>query len=371
MTNPKHWNWQQKDWPKFQYDSAQLIQLEANFLQKAGTLSGAFMHVSDDDQNILRVQMISEEALKTSEIEGEMLNRDSIQSSIRKNLGLQIGSGHTRPAEQGIADLMLDLYQNYDAPLTHQTLFSWYQNITRGRRDLDETQGYRTHEEPMQVVSGYMHAPKIHFEAPPSAVMKRGMDAFLSWFNATSPTGSKPLPALARASIAHLYFVSIHPFEDGNGRIARALAEKALAQTLGAPTLIALSHTIARKKKAYYDELENNNKQMEVTDWQIYFAETILTAQRRAQELVNFVLAKTKLFDRLRHKLNDRQTKVLTRMFREGPDGFNGGLSAKNYLTIAQTSQSTATRDLSELVEIGVLRRTGDRKATRYYLVLP
>ena len=183
-------------------------------------------------------------------------------------------------------------------------------------------------------------------------------------------TATRALPALTRAGIAHLYFVCIHPFEDGNGRIARALAEKSLAQNLGHPSLIALAYTIERARKAYYSALERNNKDIEITDWLVYFADTINQAQGNTIKRVDFYIAKAKLYEQLRGKLNERQDKVIARMFREGIDGFRGGLSAENYITITKTSRATATRDLQDLVTMGALTKTGELRHTRYYLKL-
>lgn len=362
------WNWQQPDWPNFRYDPSQLKDFEVQFLKKEGMLLGAFQHLSGEDKNTLTIEIISTEALKTSEIEGEYLNRESVQSSVRRQFGLHTESRKILPAEQGIAEMMMDLYRSYGAPLTESKMFSWHGMLTKGRHDLIDIGRYRTHEDPMQVVSGYVHKPIVHFEAPPSFMMKQEMDRFINWFNKTAPLGDAPLSALAHAGMAHLYFVCIHPFEDGNGRIGRAIAEKALAQSLGEPTLIALSHTIEKHKKAYYEALEKANKSNEVTGWLIYFAQTILEAQKYTQRSIEFLIEKTKLFDKLRDRINERQNKVLARMFREGPEGFEGGLSAENYISITKTSRATATRDLHELVEMEALSRAGERKHTRYYL---
>jgi Fic family protein len=166
----------------------------------------------------------------------------------------------------------------------------------------------------------------------------------------------------------HLYFVCIHPFEDGNGRIGRALAEKSLAQNLGHPSLIALVYTIERKRKDYYAALERNNKNMEVTDWLRYFAETVIEAQSTTIRRVDFYVAKAKFYERLRGQLNERQAKVVTRIFKEGIDGFKGGLSAENYIAITGTSRATATRDLQDLVEKEAFTKTGDLRHTRYSL---
>ncbi len=361
------WNWQQKDWPEFSYKAAELEGFEEKFLYNSGLLQGILKHLDDDNKVALTIDLISDEALKTSEIEGDYLNRDSIQSSIRRNFGLQTDERRASPAEQGIAEMLTDLYRSYNEPLTHQKMFDWHAMLTKGRRDLADIGSYRTHLEPMQVVSGSLQ-PKIYFEAPSSKNVPKEMNQFVTWFNNTNPVGSNPLPPLTRAGIAHLYFISIHPFEDGNGRIGRAISEKSLSQNMGKPTLIALSSIIQKHKKAYYLALENNNTNNEITDWLVYFAQTILEAQLYTQILIEFIIEKTKLFDRLQDKLNPRQEKVLIRVFKEGPEGFKGGLSAENYISITDTSRATATRDLQDLVDKGAFTRQGELKGTRYYL---
>lgn len=223
----------------------------------------------------------------------------------------------------------------------------------------------------MHIVSGSLHDPVIHFEAPPSARVSAEMDAYLAWFNSAAPTGEAPLPALIRAGIGHLYFESIHPFEDGNGRLGRALAEKSLAQNIGQPSLIALAYTIERERKTYYEELARHQATLDITGWLIYFAETILKAQGNTLTRVAFYIAKARFCERFRGQLNDRQAKALARLFREGPDGFKGGLSAENYIAITQSSRATATRDLQDLVQKGALTRSGELRHTRYGLNLP
>jgi Fic family protein len=264
--------------------------------------------------------------------------------------------------------MMVDLYRHFDAPLTDDLPFRWHEMLMNGRRDVKEVGRYRTDESPMQVVSGPLHAPTVHFEAPPSPALPKEMKRFIQWFERTAPKGKTPLRVLARAGIAHLYFVSIHPFEDGNGRIGRAIAEKVVSQGLGQASLIALSHTINSKRKAYYDMLERSNRRNEITEWLVYFAKTVLEAQEYAQGVLDFLIAKTKFFDRFRGQFNERQEKVVTRMFREGPNGFKGGLSAENYIRITGTSRATATRDLQDLVDKQALARTGSLKSTRYHL---
>ncbi|TAN48843.1 MAG: Fic family protein [Methylococcaceae bacterium] len=363
------WNWQKPDWACFAYDKNRLEPLEAQLLHKSGLLCGAFKHLDSSEQLHLTIELISDEALKTSEIEGDYLERSSLQSSIRRHFGLDASHRNSPPAEQGIADMMVDLYRHFDTRLTHATLFSWHALLMSGRQ-LHDVGCYRTHAEAMQVVSGRLDAPKVHFEAPPSDQVPVEMQRFIAWFNDTAPDGATPLPILTRAGIAHLYFVSIHPFEDGNGRIGRALAEKVLAQGLGQPSLTALAQTIEKHRKAYYAALEQTNRNNEITAWLNYFAETILAAQRCTLCRVEFLIEKAKLYGRLTEPLNARQEKVLERMFREGPEGYKGGLSAENYINLTRASRATATRDLQDLVASGALTRTGERKHTRYYLNL-
>ena len=368
MKPEKRWNWQQDDWPQFRYDKSSIEELESKYLLHGGLLLGVLLHLRDDDKIALTVDLISDEALKTSEIEGEYLNRESVQSSIRRNFGLDTDARRIQPAEQGIADMMIDLYRTFADALAHETMFRWHSMLTAGRRDLKNIGAYRIHEEPMQVVSGPIGRERVHFEAPPSAMMKKEMEEFVTWFNDTAPRSNKPLAALTRAGITHLYFATLHPFEDGNGRIARALAEKALAQALGQPTLIALSQTIQKDRKSYYDALERSNKDNEITAWLGYFADTVLQAQETTQRMINFLIQKTKLYDRIKNQLNQRQEKALSRIFREGIDGFKGGLSAEKYISITGAARATATRDLQDLVDKSVFTRTGALKGTRYHL---
>lgn len=365
------WNWQRENWPQFSYDKEAAFSFEAQFLQHSGIVLGALRHLPEEHKKQLTVDLIGNEALKTSEIEGEILNRISVQSSICRLFGLATDNRKIPPAEQGIADMMTDLYHNYSTPLSDGQLFTWHDMLLRGRHDLKRVGAYRTHQEVMQVISGPIGKQKVHFEAPPSKTMRREMKRFIAWFNDSGPEGRHALPALTRAGIAHLYFVSIHPFEDGNGRIGRAIAEKSLSQCLGHPTLIALAQTISSHRTAYYTALAENNRKLEITDWLVYFAKTVLEAQRYTQRLIDFMIEKTRLYDRLHGKLNPRQEKVIARLFSEGLEGFQGGLSAENYLAITKTSRATATRDLQDLVDKGALQRTGERKYTRYALSIP
>lgn len=364
------WNWEHAEWPNFLYNSKALEPFEQQFLRQSGEFIGACKHMEADDRETLKIELISEEAVKTSAIEGEILDRDSVQSSLRHQLGLGAERSGILPAERGISEMMVDLYKNFATPLTDATMFSWHKMLLSSDNTISVIGGYRKHAEAMQVVSGPDYKRTVHFEAPPSSRMEAEMKRFNVWFSDTAPDGKNPLPPVTRAGIAHLYFVCIHPFEDGNGRIGRAIAEKSLAQNLKQPSLIALAYTIERKRKEYYAALERNNKELEITPWLSYFAHTILEAQRNTINRVDFFIAKARFYEKFRGRLNERQDKVVTRVFKEGLDGFKGGLSADKYIKIADTSRATATRDLQDLVEKGAITRTGELRHTRYALNL-
>jgi len=365
------WNWQQPDWPNFTWNPTRLAAAESEFLLGGGVFIGTIKHLGDEDRNQLTIEAMSTEALTTAEIEGETLDRASVQSSIQRQLGLESDKRRVGPAERGVSEMMIDLYRSFSGPLTDETLFGWHRMLMGGRQGLMDIAGYRSGDEPMQVISGPVGAPRVHFEAPPSGRVPAEMARFIEWYNQTAPSGPRPLPALTRAGVSHLYFESIHPFEDGNGRVGRALAEKALAQSLGQPTLIALAATILARRARYYDALEAANKANDITPWLAWFAGATIEAQRRTLALIDFLIAKTRLFDRLGEQINERQKKALLRMFQEGPEGFKGGMSAGKYSSITGASPATTTRDLSDLTEKGGLVREGERRHARYKLAVP
>lgn len=355
------WNWEQPDWPEFRWQESALADFERDFLLASGEFLALFRQLDPETRTSMLVESISDEAISTSEIEGEFLNRASVQSSVRKQLGLQGDHSEVSPAEKGVSELLVSVRSTFGEPLTEQALLDWHSQLMQGRDGL-AIGSYRVHPEPMQIVSSRI-PPVVYFEAPPTTRVKAEMDRFLHWFNADCG-----LPAVTKAGLAHHYFESIHPFEDGNGRIGRAICEKALMQGVGSATCIGLSETIARRRKDYYSALERVNKSNEVTTWLVWFGGVAVEAQRRTTSFLELLLFKSKVFAALADKLNPRQERALLRMFREGVDGFKGGLSANNYVTITGASASTATRDLSELVEWGALVRIGERRHARYHL---
>jgi Fic family protein len=366
------WNWQFPDWPNFKWDKEKLQPAEQSFIESMSFLKGSVHHLNMENRQTFLIELMSAEALDTSEIEGEFLNRDGVQSSIRRALGLAVEQQkQVKPGEIGVAEMMVNLYQTWSKPLTENVLFHWHQLLMQGRQNLDRIGEYRDHIEAMQIVSGPDYARKIHFEAPPSARVSVEMNSFLQWFDNTSATGAMPLPTLTRAGIAHLWFESIHPFEDGNGRVGRAIAEKVLSQRFSDnPCVTSLSKVLLKHRKSYYAALNAASTSLDITDWLLWFSNSVLEAQNYTQMHINFIIQKATFLDYIRGKLNARQDKVLYRMLKEGPDGFIGGLSAANYMSITGASTATTTRDLSELVDMKILTRAGERKATRYFLNL-
>ena len=364
------YNWQQEDWPTFRYDLSGAEDALFAIAERTGHASGLLKGLTADAQTDATVEMMVIEAMKTSEIEGELLNRRDVMSSIRKNLGMDGGPAGGDKRAEGAAALMIAVRNDFSAPLSEDTLFQWHRMIMTGHRHVAAGQ-WRTHAEPMQVVSGPIGHERVHFEAPPSSQVPEEMQRFIQWFNDTAPDGHAEIrKSPVRSAVAHLYFESIHPFEDGNGRIGRALSEKALSQGLGRPALLSLSRAIEAKRKEYYDALKEGQESNEITPWVTWFVHMVLEAQTQAEEQIDFTLKKAKLFDRFRNQLNERQLQILRRMLEEGPTGFEGGMSAKKYMTITGASKATATRDLQDLADKGVFTPTGGGRSTHYQINL-
>jgi Fic family protein len=293
------WNWQLPDWPDFRFDAELIRASEEQFLKGSGVVIGALHHLDADERDGLTIELISQEVVDSSAIEGEILDRASVQSSLARHLGFAADQRRASAAEAGAAELMADVYRSHAAPLDDRTLFAWHAMLMNGRRDIADVGRYRTHEDAMQIVSGALHAPRVHFEAPASDAVPMEMSRFIAWFNDTAPSSPNPLPAITRAAISHLWFESVHPFEDGNGRIGRAIAEKVLAQSLAAPTLTALAETIHRHRKAYYAALQLGSQSNDINDWLIWFADIVIEAQARTITRIRFLIDKTRLLDRL------------------------------------------------------------------------
>jgi len=362
------YNWQQNDWPQFRYDLGEVQDVLVAIAAKMGYTSGILKGLPESMQAEMLLDLMVSEAVKTSEIEGEFLSRVDVMSSIRNQLALNVPPENVLDLRAcGVGELMMDVRRSFAERLTEEKLFAWHRMLLGLRAGQMRLGAWRTHTEPMQVGSGAIGKTKVHFEAPPSVRVPLEMQAFVQWFNTTGPGGTREIKlATVRSAVTHLYFESIHPFEDGNGRIGRALSEKVLSQGLGYPVLLSLSRTIEANKKQYYDALKNAQRSNEITPWISYFSNVVLDAQIDAERQIDFILKKTKFFDRISAQLDQRQRKVINRMLREGPNGFADGISAKKYVGITGVSKATATRDLQYLFEIGVLRRMGSGRNIRY-----
>lgn len=361
------YNWQQKDWPNFRFSLGKNTERDLHELSaRMGRVSGLLTGLPQPLRLETLVETLVTEAVKTSEIEGEYLNRQDVMSSVRNNLGLARERVRDQRAA-GIGELMVEVRNGFSEPLTAETLFAWHRMVMKGSADV-QVGHWRTRQDPMQVVSGPLGRQRVHFEAPPSDRVPSEMENFVRWFNRTAPGGEEEMthPAV-RAALVHLYFESVHPFEDGNGRVGRALAEKALAQSLGRRVVLSLSRTLEMNKKTYYAEIEKAQRSNELSEWVSYFAAAVLEAQKQAEQQVEFTLKKVQFLDRFRTGLNERQLKAVLRMLEEGSEG---GMSARKYMSLTRASKPTATRDLQDLVAKGALSVSGGGRSVSYSLNL-
>jgi len=363
--------WQREEWPNFTWDNDAVDQNAYAYALEASSLVGEVKHLSETEKTDALIDLMVSEAVKTSQIEGENFDREDVRSSIRNQLGLNATPETVRdPRANGVAALMISVRGHFAEPLTEQRLCEWQDQIIVGRyeRGKLDVGKWRTNLEPMQIISGAIGKEKVHYEAPSSEQVPAEMMRFVEWFN-----GSQNLKGAIRAGVAHLYFECIHPFPDGNGRVGRAISEIALSQELGHPALLSLSTTIQSRRQDYYDALSRGSQgSLDITEWLIWFTGLVLDSQRQAKEQIAYVLSKARFWDIHGDKLNERQAKVLSRMFREGPEGFKGGMSAQKYSKITDCSKATATRDLAELLKMGAIRKLeGGGRSTRYDVNLP
>jgi len=362
----ERYNWQKLDWPQFSYDETQLEGELFAIIEKAGMVSGIIKAIPEKIQQETLIDIIVSEAIKTSEIEGEFLSREDVMSSVRKNLGLSPAGLVKDKRVQGVSSLMVEVRNTFSEPLSEEMLLEWHSLLMGHSKDIKPGQ-WRAGTEPMQVISGAVGNIKVHFEAPPSETVPLEMERFIKWFNKSAPGAENEIKkAPIRAAIAHLWFESIHPFEDGNGRIGRAIAEKALSQGMGRPVVLSLSKAIESDRKKYYAELKKAQRSLEITEWINYFVHTVLRAQSDAEAEVDFTLKKVRFFDRFRDNFNERQISVLKRMLYEGASGFKGGMNAGKYASICMVSKATATRDLQYLASIEALIVSGGGRSTSY-----
>ena len=360
---------QRPDWPRLQWKAEVLIDRLAAVRHRQGQLLGRMDTLGFDLSREAVLNTLTEEAVKTSEIEGEILCPDQVRSSVALRLGLEAaGLPHPDRAVEGIVELMLDATQGYDQPLTGDRLFAWHAGLFptgySGLRRITAG-GWRDEpSDPMQVVSGPMGRQMVHFEAPPAARVEREMQEFLDWFNAPSETDG-----VVRAGIAHLWFVTIHPFEDGNGRLARAITDMALCRADKSPQrFYSMSAQIRRERADYYRVLERTQRgSTDVTRWLDWFLACLDRAMESSEESLAAALAKGRFWQQVAHiPVNERQRAMLNRLL----NGFEGNLTTSKWARIMKCSQDTALRDIRDLMDHGVLERNPQGgRSTSYLLV--
>lgn len=365
------YNWQLPEWPRFSFDTTDVQPFILEFAKETGEINGMIQGLPDHLKQETLLQLMMSEALKTSEIEGEYISREDVLSSLRNNLGLNdIPVSVKDRRATGVAQLMTEVRRSFQEPLTINLLKTWHSLLLAGTRNINPGD-WRKGIVPMQVISGAVGREVVHYEAPPSEKVPAEMEAFVEWYNsAVFPLKGEIAEGVLKSAIAHLYFESIHPFEDGNGRIGRAVAEKALSQSLNRPVMLSLSKAIENNKKDYYNALKEAQRSLNITSWISYFTLVILDAQRDAKSMVQFTLKKAQFFDRYKDELNERQSKAILKMMEQGADGFEGGMTARKYMSITRASKATATRDLQQLYDMGVFARVGGGRSVRYQLNL-
>ncbi len=363
--------WQAPDWPHWRYDLSALAEPMAQVSRAQGLLLGRLADVGLGLRDKASLAALTDDVLKTSEIEGEHLNVASVRSSIARRLGVDIGS--LAPVDrhvEGVVEMVLDATIRHGAPLTPNRLFAWHAALfPTGYSGLTKiTTGAWRNDAlgPMQVVSGPMNRQRVHFEAPPADRLTTELSVFLRWLNDPAPSD----PALIRAGLGHLWFVTLHPFDDGNGRIARAVGDLLLARADGSPQrFYSLSAQIQRERKAYYDILERTQKgSMDVTEWLRWFLDMLSQALGQAHGVLDAVLFKARFWQGLQGAtLNERQVKVLNRLL----DGFEGKLTTSKWAALANCSSDSALRDINDLVERGILQRTAAGGRSTSYDLMP
>jgi Fic family protein len=355
-------------WPNFTWNNEEVIPLLSTVRHKQGRLKGRMEMLGFTLRNETTLQTLTLDVLKSTEIEGELLNPEQVRSSIAKRLGIDTGGliPATRNVE-GVVEMMLDATQNYNKKLTKTRLFDWHAALfPTGRSGMAKiTVGkWRTNKKgPMQIVSGAMGKEKIHYEAPDAGQLEKEMELFLKWFNSKTP-----LDPVIKAAVAHLWFITIHPFDDGNGRIARAIADMQLAKAdEDHQRFYSMSAQIQQVRNKYYDILEKIQKgKLDITEWVLWFLNCLNDALDATERVLTKVLTKTKFWDdHANLVMNERQRLLINKFL----DGFNGNLTSSKWAKIAKCSADTALRDIQDLVDKNILQKaTSGGRSTHYFL---
>ena len=360
--------WQYPEWPSFTWNDSRLISLLSEVRNLEGKIQGMMDGLGFNVQSMTALNVMTEDVLRSNEIEGVILNSDKVRSSIARHLGIDT-AGLPQPDHytEGVVQIMMDAVTNCNKPLTPERLFNWHAALfPTGRSGMYPiTVGaYRTGGEPMQIVSGAMGKEKVHYEAPPSDVVPDMMTDFLTWINSDNTV----IDPVLKAAVAHLWFVAIHPFDDGNGRLTRTITDMQLAKADGFPLrFYSMSAEILREKKTYYEILEHTtSNSTDITEWLEWFLNTMKSSILRAEETVKRVVSKSSFWQRHREiPMNERQVKVVNMIW----DGFTGKLTSSKWAKITKTSQATALRDITDLIEKGILTAAADGGRSSNYLL--
>ena len=360
--------WQYPEWPSFTWNDSRLIALLSEVRNLEGKIQGMMDGLGFNVQSMTALNVMTEDVLRSNEIEGVILNSDKVRSSIARHLGIDT-AGLPQPDHytEGVVQIMMDAVTNCNKPLTPERLFNWHAALfPTGRSGMYPiTVGaYRTGGEPMQIVSGAMGKEKVHYEAPPSEVVPDMMTDFLTWINSDNTV----IDPVLKAAVAHLWFVAIHPFDDGNGRLTRTITDMQLAKADGFPLrFYSMSAEILREKKAYYEILEHTtSNSTDITEWLEWFLNTMKSSILRAKETVKRVVSKSSFWQRHREiPMNERQVKMVNMLW----DGFTGKLTSSKWAKITKTSQATALRDITDLIEKGILTAAADGGRSSNYLL--
>ncbi len=380
------WIWQAKNWPEFPYDKQALSTVVSLAHREQGKLMGKAESVGANGLSIAQRDIWTNEALATSAIEGEALNLDAVRSSVARRLGISSTFAAAVPRNvEGLLDVMEDAAANWNDDLTGERICRWqaalFQDGFASLRTI-QTGRYRSHTDPMQIVSGPIGKETVHYEAPPSAAVPAEMGRFLDWFNRsrTQPAAAQ-MDGLVRAGLAHLWFESIHPFEDGNGRVGRAIVDMALAQDIKLPyRLHGVSAEMRKQQPRYYEALNqasrlgrsNGDKpDGDATAWLLWFVDTFRVSCETVGILIDEALARARFWaDHKDVPVNERQIKALNKLLEAGPGRFEGGMTARKYQSLTGAAGATATRDLTELAEKGLLIKRGAGRSTYYDLAI-
>jgi len=375
MTQKRQYVWQWPSWPEFRWDSTALLTILGECRFQQGGLLAQIGEFGFEIRKEAQAQVLIQETLRTSQIEGEHLDPDAVRSSVATRLGLSMAG--LRPVKNRYADgmvsILLDATTQYQERLTIERLFSWHAALFptgySGLRRIRVARFREDQDGPMRVVSGPMGREIVHYEAPPAHRVEQEMGRYLDWWEKTRQS----MDGIIRAGIGHLWFVAIHPFEDGNGRIARTLTDTALAQDEALGTrFYSLSSQIIEERDAYYGALECAGKgDGDATAWLEWFLGCMSRSILRSKDLLAHVIQKARFWKRHgQTRMNSRQTKVVNRLLEDDPSGFSGGLNNRKYAGMAHTSRATAQRDLADLVEKGILRKNPEGGRSASYSIL-